>query len=201
MQAYPQVGAVFARMRMIGEDSRPIRRGTRKLPFAVRRRGTFDFDTLMNTILVHNNFLPTPSLMLRRSVIEKIGGFDERQFLTSAYLERWLWIARQDHEISIIDRPLLKYRTSLRRFGGQYNTLRTMLAAIIEVFDHYLSQPGVRVITQPQSLAFSELISETLTPCAILKRLRCGDSNISANSKDFSRVITGIGSTSIQRLL
>jgi glycosyltransferase involved in cell wall biosynthesis len=63
MQAHPQVGAVFARMRMIGEDSRPIRMVTRKFPFAGRRRVTFNFATLMNAILVHNNFLRWPPLV------------------------------------------------------------------------------------------------------------------------------------------
>ena len=157
MQAHPQVGAVFARMRMIGEDSRPIRRGMRKLPFAIRRRVTFDFATLMNAILVHNNFLPASSIMLRRSVIEKMGGFDERQFLTSADLEMWLRIARQGYEIAIIDQPLLKYRISQRQFGGQYNKLRTSLANIYAVLDHCLIQPGVRAMVQPQSLALYEL--------------------------------------------
>ena len=157
MQAHPQVGAVFARMRMIGEDGRPIRRVTRKLPFALRRLIKLDFATLMNTILVHNNYLPTPSVMLRRSVIEKMGGFDERQFLTSADLEMWLRIARQGYEIAIIDQPLLKYRISQRQFGGQYNKLRTSLADIYGVLDHYLSQPGVRAMVQPQALALYEL--------------------------------------------
>ena len=103
---------MFARMRVVGEDERPIRRVTRKLPFAVRRRVTLNFVTLMNAILVHNNFLPTPSVMLRRSVIEKMDGFDERQFLTSADLEMWLRIARRGYEIAIIDQPLLNYRIS-----------------------------------------------------------------------------------------
>lgn len=156
MQAHPHVGAVFARMRMIGEDGRPIRMVTSKFPFA-GRRVTFDFSTLMNAILVHNNFLPTPSVMLRRSVIEKMGGFDERQFLTTADLEMWLRIARQGYKIAIIDKPLLKYRISQRQFGAQYNKLRTTLGDIFKVLDHYLSQPGVRVMVQPRSLALYEL--------------------------------------------
>jgi hypothetical protein len=95
--------------------------------------------------------------MLRRSVIEKMGGFDERQFLTSADLEMWLRIARQGYEIAIIDQPLLKYRISQRQFGGQYNKLRTALADIFKVLDHHLSQPGVRAMVQPRSLALYEL--------------------------------------------
>jgi glycosyltransferase involved in cell wall biosynthesis len=157
MQAHPNVGAVFTRMQMIGEDSRPIRMGTSILPDELRGRPTFDFPTLLNAVLAYSNFLPTPSVMLRRSVIEKMGGFNERQFLTSADLEMWLRIARQGYEIAIIDQPLLKYRISQRQFGGQYHKLRTTTADIYGVLDHYLSQPGVRAMAQPQSIALYEL--------------------------------------------
>ena len=157
MQAHPQVGAVFTRARTIGEDSHPIRMGASTLPNELRGRPTLDFPTLLNAVLAHSNFLPTPSVMLRRSVVEQVGGFDERHFLTSADLEMWLRIARQGYEIAIIDQPLLKYRISQRQFGGQYNKLRTTLADIFGVLDHYLSQPEVRAMVLPQSLALYEL--------------------------------------------
>lgn len=157
MHAHPQVGAVFARMRMIGEDSRPIRMGTSKLPDELRGRLTLDFPTLLNAVLAHHNFLPAPSVMLRRSVVEKMGGFDERQFLSSADLEMWLRIACQGYEIAIIDQPLLKCRVSQRHISRQYNKLRTTLADIYGVLDHYLSQPEVWAIVVPQSHALYEL--------------------------------------------
>jgi len=47
----------------------------------------------------------------------------------------------------------------------------------------------------------AEIISETLSPRAILKRLGCGNSITPANSQDSSRAIIGIDSLSIQRLL
>ena len=80
MQANPNVGAVFTGMRTIGEDGRPIRMGTFTFPSELHGRPTLDFAALLNAILVHSNFLPAPSVMFRRSIIEKIGGFDERRF-------------------------------------------------------------------------------------------------------------------------
>lgn len=157
MQAHPNVGAVFTQRQMIDEDNRPIRMGITSLPDELRGRLTFDFGTLLNAVLAHSNFLSTPSVMLRRSVIEKVGGFNERQFMTSADLEMWSRIAHHGYEIAIIDQPLLKYRISQRQFGDQYNKLRTTSADIYGVLDHYLSQPGVRAMVQPQSLALYEL--------------------------------------------
>jgi glycosyltransferase involved in cell wall biosynthesis len=121
MQAYPNVGAVFTRMRMIGDDGHPIKMGLSKLPKMLHEHPIFDFATLLNETLNLFNFLPTPSVMLRRSTIERIGGFDERQFFTSSDLEMWLRIAYQGYEIAFIDQPLLNYRISQRQFGEQYN--------------------------------------------------------------------------------
>ncbi len=157
MQSHPQVGAVFTRMRTIGEDSRPIRMGMFDLPPELHGRPTLDFPILLSTVLAHFNFLPAPSVMLRRSVMEQVGGFDERQFLTSADLEMWLRIAFQGYEIAIIDQPLLKYRISQRQFGEQYNKLRTTLADFFGVIDHYLNQPEVWAMVLPQSHAFYKM--------------------------------------------
>ncbi len=153
MQAHPNVGAVFTRMRMIGEDSRPIRMGISMLPGTVSGSVPLAFPTLLNTVLAYSNFLPAPSVMFRRSVVEQVGGFDERHFLTSADLELWLRIAHQGYALAIIDQPLLNYRISQRQFGEQYNKLRTTLADMFSVLDHYLSQPDVLAVVQAQSLA------------------------------------------------
>jgi GT2 family glycosyltransferase len=157
MQSHPQVGAVFTRMRTIGEDSRPIRMGVIDLPSGLHGCPTLDFSTLLNMVLVHFNFLSTPSVMLRRSVVVRVGGFDERQFLTSADTEMWLRIALQGYEIAIIDQPLLKYRISQRQFSDQYNKQRTTLADFFGMMDHYLSQPEVQAMVLPQSHVSYEL--------------------------------------------
>jgi hypothetical protein len=157
MQAYPNVGAVFTSRQMIDEQNRPIQMGTSIIPDELRGHITLDFPTLLNAILAHSNFLSTPSVMLRRSVIEKMDGFNERQFLTSADLEMWLRIAHQGYEIALIDQPLLKYRISQRQWSDQYNKLRTTPADIYSVLDHYLCQPGVQAIVRPQSRALYEL--------------------------------------------
>ena len=157
MRAYSNVGAVFTRMRMIGEDGRPIKQGLSKFPQKLREHPIFGFESLLNETLNLFDFLPTPSVMLRRSVVEKIGGFDERHFFTSADLEMWLRIAYQGYEIAFIDQPLLKYRISQRQFGEQYNKLRTTVGDFFIVLDHYLSQPAVQALAKAGPLRIYEL--------------------------------------------
>ena len=157
MQLHPQVGAIFTRMQPIGEDGRPIRMKTSELPNDLRKRTALDFPTLLNAVLAQANFLPAPSVMLRRSVIDEVGGFDERNFLTSADLEMWLRIAWRGHDIVVINEPLLKCRFSEGHISNQYGRSRTTVADFFRVVDHYLAQPGVRAGTSRRSYELYEL--------------------------------------------
>lgn len=157
MLAHPSVGAVFTRSRMVGEDGRPIKMGLSTFPEELNGHLTLDFATLLNLTLVYHNFLMPSSVMLRRSVIENVGNFDERNFLTSADLEMWMRIAQYGYEIGYIEQPLLKYRISQRQFGGQYQKLRIALADFFIVLDHFLVQPAVQTLAKAESVEIYEL--------------------------------------------
>jgi GT2 family glycosyltransferase len=157
MLAYPHVGAVFTRSRMVGEDGRPIKMGLSTSPEELNRRLTLDFATLLNLTLAHHNFLMPSSVMLQRSVIEKVGNFDEQHFFTSADLEMWMRIAQHGYEIGYINQPLLKYRISQRQFGGQYQKVRTTVADFFIVLDHFLVQPAVQTLAKAESVEIYEL--------------------------------------------
>lgn len=148
MRENPQVGAVFTQARRIDEDSRPIRMGITKFPKELKGQWKFDFPSLLNAICAYGNFFFTPSVMLRRSVMNEVGGFNERRFLTSADLDMWLRIAREGYQIAVIDEPLLRYRISQKQFGSQYNKLRTSLADYFMVVEQYLRQPDVNKLVK-----------------------------------------------------
>ena len=151
MQSNPNVGAVFTMLRTICDNGQPIRIGSRRLPPELRGQQCFDYETLFNAILTHSNFLPASSVMLRRSALEAVGGFNEQQWRTSADLEMWLRIA-QRYAISIIDEPLLNYRVSQIHFSAQYNKLRTTVWDFFIVIDHFLDIPEVRQRVRPEAL-------------------------------------------------
>ena len=153
----PQVGAVFTQARRIGDDSQPIRMGINKLPKEFKGQSLFTFSSLLNAVLSYGNFLQAPSVMLRRSIMNDVGSFNERQFLTSADLEMWLQIAREGYQIAVIDEPLLKYRISQKQFGQQYNKLRVTLSDFFRVMDYFLGQTIVQELARPKSIALYEL--------------------------------------------
>lgn len=156
MVTNPRVGAVFTRLRTVGEDGKPLRSGCSRLPPEFKGRQIFHFEELFNAILKYGNFLVSPSVMLRRLAWEQAGGFDPRQYLSSADLEMWLRISRH-YLIGIIDKPLVNYRVSKKQFGAQYHHLRTALADFFIVMDHFLALPEIRRGAQKRSLACYEM--------------------------------------------
>jgi glycosyltransferase involved in cell wall biosynthesis len=144
LQADRHAGAVFTAYRCIGEQGQPVvaPRGMAQIPREFGGGGVFSFAEVFNGVMKYGNFLPTPSVMLRRSVREEVGDFDEQRFRTSADLDMWFRIARHCG-VALIAEPLLNYRISRRQFGSQYNHLRTVPSDYLSVMDHYLDQPGV----------------------------------------------------------
>lgn len=76
--------------------------------------------------IVWGNFIHPPTIMLRRSVAERVGFFDEKLFFACDY--DWLIRVSRLGKIGYIERPLLKYRLHL----GQSSSHRNIEPAILE---------------------------------------------------------------------
>lgn len=68
--------------------------------------------------LLENNFIPAPTVMLKREVFDKVGAYDER--LSFEDYEMWLRIAEK-YKIGFIDRSLVFYRQSDYSLSGILN--------------------------------------------------------------------------------
>ncbi len=156
MTSRPNVGAVFTMYRAIGSQGRPVRSGVRCLPPALRGRETLSFNELVDALLRYGSLLMTPSVMIRRTVLETVGEFNEQEFLTAADLEMWLRIARR-YPIALIDEPLLNYRVSEKQFGAQYQSLRSTLADFFRVMDRFLEDGEVLRATARDAIALYEM--------------------------------------------
>jgi len=152
MMTDPSIGAVFTMAQKIDSKGRYIRNGTGKLSRSLNNQSVFDFHQLFRAILINGNFLPSPSVMIRKEVLKFVGRFDGQRFQTSADLAMWLQIARTGYKIAIIDEPLLKYRISQKQFGEQYLKMRTTLADFFLVMDHFLNQLGVVSMIEQNAL-------------------------------------------------
>lgn len=108
--AYPGAGAVFATPVFIGPDGAPLTRAQLQgLPvFAAFRAGKV---AMFQELLRRGNFLLAPSAIIRRPVVERVGLFDPGLIQLQDY-DFWLRIA-VDHELLIVDQPLVQYRMML----------------------------------------------------------------------------------------
>ncbi len=110
------------------------------LPKHLVKKAEYKFDDIFKMILRQEGlFLITPSVMVRREAYEKCGEF----YLNGKYgsagdYEMWLRIL-QKYNISIIDRPLLRYRTHCNQ-GSELEIRRNLnLPDSLNVYYDYMS--------------------------------------------------------------
>jgi glycosyltransferase involved in cell wall biosynthesis len=85
--------------------------------------------------LVSCNFVPTCTVLVRRSCLEEIGGFSESNMVSADYLA-WFRIA-QRHELDFVERPLIEYTVHA---DGLSFDLGRALEARIDLFSAELAQ-------------------------------------------------------------
>jgi glycosyltransferase involved in cell wall biosynthesis len=147
--AKPDVGLVGTMARVINDAGEQI--ASYHLPRCLQRLGRADFsfdEAMLGTCGLRGcqGFLVTPSVMVRRSLYEELGLFDQPRFKAACDYEMWLRIATRSR-VAVIDRPLMSYR--IHQSQGSQHEVRTNieLPDLLLVLDHYLPQvtdPGVR---------------------------------------------------------
>jgi glycosyltransferase involved in cell wall biosynthesis len=128
--ADPAVGLVFA-------DAAVVEGG----PVAFRPMGRTVFGNTapargrVQEAFVRGNFVPTCTVVARRTCLEEIGGFDAESRLSADYLA-WFRIARR-HAFDYVDAPLADYSV---HSGGISYDLGRALAARIGLFEKELGR-------------------------------------------------------------
>jgi glycosyltransferase involved in cell wall biosynthesis len=103
--------------------------GIRRYGFDEAMRGVIS--TLGNEI-----FFITPSIMVRKSLYNQLGRFDESSYKCSGDYEMWLRIARR-RPVAIIDKPLMNYRLHDKQ-GSELEVRKNVeLPDLLLVFDEY----------------------------------------------------------------
>jgi len=78
--------------------------------------------------LVWGNFIHPPTLMVRRTLAERVGAFDESLSVTSDY--EWLIRASRVGRIGFLKQPLLRYRLSTTQMSGGHTNARQKLETV-----------------------------------------------------------------------
>ena len=90
-------------------------------------------------LLYHGNCISTSATVVRRSILVRLGGFDERpEFITAEDYDLWMRIAEVTKKIAFIAEALGEFR----RHGGNASNavIRNMLAELEVISDHFSRQ-------------------------------------------------------------
>ncbi|HZR95364.1 MAG TPA: glycosyltransferase [Gaiellaceae bacterium] len=147
------VGAVFAADIFVDADGREI--GRLELPESLRGSRPLSYAAVLNALLTYKNtFLRCPSALVRRSVYEDVGLYDQERFKNTSDLEMWLRIARS-YDIAILEEHLFRYRRGHGSSSERYHRLRTDEERFFTILDRELRLAGREVAT-PHALAAYE---------------------------------------------
>lgn len=135
------VGAVFTEAVTINEQGVPfgVIGGVPGSNGGVTRIG---FRELLQTMMLHHNFLVCPSVMVRTEIYrDEIKEWGGSLFKSAGDVDTWLRLASKQ-TIAVLDEKLMRYRISSSQFSHM-NRSRTERADFFLVMDNYLARPDV----------------------------------------------------------
>ena len=131
-----EVGAVFTNGNYIDEESHFISKGL--IPREAREV-TLSFSKLFELVLKYENFMFTPSALIKTEVYRVNYPFNYSKYGTSSDLDMWLRVSKNNF-VYIIDACLINYRISRAQGSYNYNKGRTKLSNYFLVMDHHMEQ-------------------------------------------------------------
>jgi len=166
LRKYDNVTAVFTMSQRINENDKPIRMGNFKLPKEYKGKELFSFRELFNAVLKYGTITIVPTMMTRKSVLDKAGNFNWPRFCSASDIDLYLRMS-QLGPIGIIDEPLHKYRISAQQGTNVINKSRKHLAHEFWVMDAWLSnKENYQVISQPNRKIYEMRRAIDLIGCA-----------------------------------
>jgi glycosyltransferase involved in cell wall biosynthesis len=120
----PDVGVAFSRRSLIDEAGQPL---------PLRNEPPFPRGRVLNELFVRN-FVCFSSAVVRRSVFDRVGRFDESLGLAIDY-DLWLRVARHV-AFDFVDEPLVKYRTGhgnlSKRLSDRVATANSIMTRVVK---------------------------------------------------------------------
>jgi glycosyltransferase involved in cell wall biosynthesis len=150
LEGNPDIGAVFTEASTIDELGVKIGR-IGSVPGRKESVSRFGFRELLQTMLLHHNFLICPSVMVRTEIYrDEIREWGSSLFRSSSDVDTWLRLASR-HPIAVLAEPLMRYRISRAQFSDKLRN-RTERTDFFLVMDDYLSRPDVRAFISKNDL-------------------------------------------------
>lgn len=143
LDAHPEVGAVFSRAAIIGEDGRPFP-DAGHFYISIFEQENRSRHEWLRRFFLDGNCLCHPSAVMRRAVIEEVGPYDPLLAQLSD-LDLWVRICLR-YEIWVLEESLVRMRLlehEANASGDRPDTARRCAWEMVKVLRHYRSQEAV----------------------------------------------------------
>jgi len=137
---YSSVVGVFTSGNIINDNDEIT--GEFRLPENIKGGYPYTYPELLNAFLLHTDFLPTPTAMLKREVYTKCSPFRYDEFKSASDMDIWLRASRFG-TLVILDEKLFNYRVSKQQWSNKLNKLRTRESDYFKVMDYHLNKNPV----------------------------------------------------------
>ncbi len=165
LDTYPDCGAVFCSDIFVDKNGKEYER--LNLPKEVSGGKPLDYKTIINAELKYKNiFLVCPTCMVRKSVHEDIGSYNQATYKNSADLEMYMRISKS-YTIGILEEYLFLYRHGHGNSSQKYHHLRTDHQRFFMIMDDVLENGANEVATQTGLMHFEAHRSHENIMCAI----------------------------------
>jgi glycosyltransferase involved in cell wall biosynthesis len=170
LQKNPKYDAVFSRMTVIDEKDRILTRKTKRFDKYFLCKEFTNFE-LLNHFFYRGNCLAAPTALIRKSALDKVGGFDERIIQTHDF-DLWVRLALKKCEFYILPERLVQYRRISNDGNMSANTdlVRKKLVFDNEkILERYLMIKDVKFFVEIFPNLKSQKILQELIPFFLAK--------------------------------
>jgi len=193
---YPELAAVFCLDIFIDEHGQEY--GRLRVPSVVRGSKPLDAAVVFNALLTYKNvFLVCPTAMVRRSVHQAIGVYDQVTWKNTSDIDMWIRISR-NFPILVLVEYLMRYRHFPGQSSRRYHRLRREPSRFFAIMDRYLAGELGGLATGEARRAYEAHRAEDLLMIAVNEYI-AGDLGAVAVTLRRARPRSILGSDKIQR--
>lgn len=131
----PEVGMCAGNIELMNADGTPYRQKRKAPPPHFRR---LDFE---DVFMERKPFAPAPTMLIRREVFERVGGFNPSIRLEDLYIQ--LKITHAGYYIDVLGETLARYR---KHASNTYKNIRFMTESILRVYQDYADHPDYEYV-------------------------------------------------------
>jgi len=150
------VGSVFTSSHLIDENDNILKIKVGEIPVELKSNNIIDYYTLLNSIILSENHLMFPTLMIRTEALKYVGNFNPKESYVSD-IEYYLRLARWK-SIGFIDKKLHYYRSNVNQKNNILQNKFHIIKHYIRFIEDYIKLPDIQASINISNIKYYEML-------------------------------------------